>query len=167
MITEISGKKPKIHEQAWVAETAQVIGDVTIDSGSSVWPGAVLRGDLAPIKIGKNCSIQDNAVLHNDPGLPTIIQDNVTIAHLVAIHSAKVESNCIIGIGAILLNGSKVGENSIIAAGAVVREGQEIPSKSLAAGVPAKVLKSLDQEAIQRIKTNAEHYVQLAKQYSL
>ena len=165
MIQEFEGKKPQVHETVFVAATAEVIGDAVIGEGSSVWPGAVIRGDLAPIRIGENSSMQDNCVIHGDPGILTTIKDFVSIGHGAIVHGATVGSNCIIGMGSILLNGCDIGENSIVGAGAVVKEGEKIPPKSLAVGIPAKVVRSLTEEDIQKIRQNALEYVELAKKH--
>lgn len=165
MIRDFQGKKPQIHEGVFIADSAEVIGDVMIGKGSSIWPGAVLRGDESPITIGEHSNVQDNSVIHGHSTLPTIIKDFVSLGHSVIAHSTTVNNNCIIGMGAILLNGSVIGEDCIVGAGAVVREDQKIPPKSLAVGVPAKVVRSLTKEDIKKIRENALEYVKLRKKY--
>lgn len=165
MIRAFRGKSPQVHPGAYVDPSAQVIGDVMIGNKSSIWPGAVLRGDSCTITIGEGSSIQDNTVAHGDKGAPVIIKDFVTVGHNVTLHGCRVGSYSIIGIGATLLNHSDVGESSMVAAGSVVLENQKIPPRSLAVGVPAKVVRELTQEDIRRIHRNALIYVRLAREY--
>ena len=133
--------KPKIHKSAYIAPTATIIGDVEIDEGVSVWDGAVLRGDVSYIKVGKNTNIQDNAVVHVDYNEPTIIGENVTVGHMAVVHAAKIENNVIVGIHAVILNSAEIGDGSVIGAGAVVTSRTKIPPKSLVLGIPAKVVR--------------------------
>lgn len=162
MIREFGGKRPKIDKTAFLAETAVVIGDVEIGEESSIWPGAVLRGDQGSIRIGKNTNVQDNSVVH---GRKTIVGDNVTVGHGAIIHSSKVGSNCLIGMGSILLNDSVIGDNTIIGAGALVKEKDVIPEDSLAVGLPAKVVRKLDRKELESILKSAEFYRKLALGY--
>ncbi len=134
-------KKPKIHPSAYIAPTAVIIGDVEIGEGASIWDGAVIRGDVAFIKIGKNTNVQDNAVIHVDYGEPTLIGENVTIGHMAVVHAAKVGNNVIVGIHAVVLNGAEIGDGSVIGAGAVVTPGTKVPPRSLVLGVPGKVVR--------------------------
>ncbi len=131
----------KIGKNVFIAPTASIIGDVTIEDGVSIWDGAVLRGDVSHIKIGKNSNIQDNVVIHVSHGVPTIIGENVTVGHLAMVHGAKIEDNVIIGIHAVILDSAEIGEGSVIGAGAVVTSGTKIPPNSLVLGIPAKVVK--------------------------
>ncbi len=131
----------KIGKNVFIAPTASIIGDVTIEDGVSIWDGAVLRGDVSYIKIGKNSNIQDNVVIHVSHGVPTIIGENVTVGHLAMVHGAKIEDNVIIGIHAVVLDNAEIGEGSVIGAGAVVTSGTKIPPNSLVLGIPAKVVK--------------------------
>lgn len=165
MIKEWNGKRPLINPSAFIHEMALVIGDVVIDEGTNVWPFAVLRGDIERITIGKNVSVQDGAVIHTDYGFPTIIGDNCIIAHGCIIHGCKIGNNTLIGMGAILLNGAEIGDNCIIAAGALVPEGKKIPSNSVAMGVPAKVVRELNEEDKNRIAKTLEDYKKLMKYY--
>lgn len=165
MIHKYQNKKPKIHKTAFVAPSADVIGDVTVGEDSSLWFGASVRGDEQAIIIGKRTSIQDNTSVHVCPRHPTIIKDDVTVGHNAVIHGCTVNSNCIIAIGAILLNGCVIGKDSIIGAGAVVMENQKIPPRSLAVGIPAKVIRKLSDNDVKVIKENADEYVKLAKTY--
>ncbi len=165
MIIAYKGKIPKIAKDVFIAETAVVIGDVTIDKGANIWYGAVIRGDIAPIYVGKNTNIQDNAVLHVDIDVPCIIKEYVTVGHSAVVHSATVEDNCLIGMGATVLTGAHIGRESIIGANALVTEHKKIPEKSLAVGVPAKVVRFLTIEERKSIHKNALHYAALAKDY--
>ena len=164
MIMDHKGISPVIDETAFVAPTAAVIGDVVIGADSSVWFGAVLRGDEAPIRIGRGSTVQDNAVLHCDHGSPMNIGDNVTIGHGAIVHGATIGDNVLIGMGAIILNGAKIGDNCIVGAGAVVKENAEIPANSMLVGVPAKVIRSLDDAAISQ-RREQSYYVPLSKTY--
>ncbi|MFH1978657.1 MAG: gamma carbonic anhydrase family protein [Candidatus Aenigmatarchaeota archaeon] len=165
MIKKFEGKKPDVHKDAFIAETASLVGDVSVGEQSSVWYSAVIRADQQSVKIGNRTSIQDNATIHVCPGHPTVIKDGVTVGHNVIVHGCTIESNCIIGMGAILLNGCKIGKNSVIGAGAVVMENAVIPPQSLAVGIPAKVIRKLTEQDIQKIKENAQEYVKLTEQY--
>ena len=155
---------PDLSQAAFVAANATVIGEVAIASHSSIWYGAVLRGDVERIIIGSHSNIQDGAICHGDPGQPTVIEDYVTVGHRAVIHSAHIETGCLIGIGAIILNGVRVGTGSIIGAGAVVSK--SVPPRSLWVGVPAKPLRAIsDSEAADLIE-HARHYEQLALVHS-
>ena len=166
MIYDFDGKKPKIAKDCFVAKSADIIGYVEIESGSSVWFNSTIRADLnLPIRIGKNVSIQDNSVLHTDIKTPIEIDDDVVIGHRAIVHSAKIGSNTIIGMGAILLSGSVIGKNCIIGAGAVITEDTKIPDGSIVMGVPGKVVKHTTPEHIERIRKNVLAYVELNKKY--
>jgi carbonic anhydrase/acetyltransferase-like protein (isoleucine patch superfamily) len=149
----------------FIAPTATVIGKVKIGPGSSVWFGAVLRGDIASIKIGRNTSVQDNVIIHVSEGVETNIGDEVTIGHGAIVHGAQIEDTVLVGIGSIVLDGAKVGAGSIIGAGAVVTEDTEIPDRSLVLGVPGKVARQVTDEQLRVIKANAKSYVALAQRY--
>lgn len=142
-----------------------IVGDVTIDKNSSIWFNAVIRGDMAPIKIGKNTNIQDNAVIHVSQGKEVVIGDNVTVGHSAIIHSCYIGSNTLIGMGAIVMDNASVGENCIIGAGTLVPNNTIIPDNTVAFGNPAKVKRSITQEDLDHIRKNAEEYVLLAKKY--
>ena len=152
-------------EGVFIAPTATVIGNVTIAPGSSVWFGAVIRSDMALIQIGRNTSVQDNAVIHVREGIDTRVGDQVTMGHGAIVHGAQIENTVLIGIGAIILDRARVGEGSIIGAGAVVTEGTQIPRRSLVLGVPGKVVKEVTAEQIQWIEANARSYTELAQRY--
>ena len=151
---------PQIHPDAWVAATAVVIGDVTLEAGASLWPTAVARGDVCSIVVGAGSNVQDGAVLHGDPGQPVLIGADVTIGHRAVIHGATVEKGCLIGIGAVLLNGITVGEGSLVAAGAVVTK--DVPPGVVVMGAPAQIKKALNPEAIAAQRRHAALYTQLA-----
>jgi carbonic anhydrase/acetyltransferase-like protein (isoleucine patch superfamily) len=156
---------PKIHPTAFVAPGAVVLGDVTLGKESSVWFTAVLRGDMAPISIGEHSNIQDGTICHVDDGQPCIVGPRVGVGHRVILHGCKVEEECLIGMGSILLNGVVVGKGSVIAAGAVLKEGMIVPPGSLVMGVPGKVVRPVDAELAKRIEGTWKHYVDQAKRY--
>lgn len=166
MIVEYNGKIPDVQEAAFVAETAVVAGDVQIGKDSSIWFSAVLRADEAPIRIGARCSIQDNATVHCDAGMPVTIGDDVTVGHNAIIHSCTIGSGTVIGMGAVILNQAEIGEGCMIAAGAVVTGKTVVPPHTMAAGTPASVKKELSSEAVRKNLENAEEYVRLALQYN-
>lgn len=150
---------------AFVASNAIVTGDVTFGPDAGVWFGCVLRGDDAPLVIGRRTNVQDLTMIHADPGVPNVIGDEVTIGHRCVLHGAKVEDRCLIGMGAILLAGSVIGRESLVAAGAVVKENFVVPPRSLVAGVPAKILRTLSDEEVRSIAASAEGYVQKLRLY--
>ncbi|MGD1953334.1 MAG: gamma carbonic anhydrase family protein [Leptolyngbyaceae cyanobacterium] len=151
---------PELSKAAFIAPNATVIGHVDVDEGANIWYGAVVRGDVELIRIGAHTNVQDGAVLHGDPNQPTILEDHVTIGHRAVVHSAHIEHGCLIGIGAIILNGVRVGAGSIIGAGAVVNK--DVPPGSLVVGVPGKVLKTLSAAQIEELTDHAKKYEQLA-----
>ncbi|WP_295616528.1 gamma carbonic anhydrase family protein [Chamaesiphon sp. GL140_3_metabinner_50] len=149
-----------ISSAAFVATNAVVMGHVSIESGVSIWYSAVVRGDVERIEIGKSTNIQDGAILHGDPGQPTILESYVTVGHRAVIHSAYIETGCLIGIGAIVLDGVRVGAGSIIGAGCVVTK--NVPPRSLMVGVPAKCLRQLDDTEVEGLILHAQKYERLA-----
>jgi carbonic anhydrase/acetyltransferase-like protein (isoleucine patch superfamily) len=151
---------PDLAEAAFIAPNATVIGQVQAAEGSSIWYGAILRGDVERIEIGAYTNIQDGAVLHGDPGYPTILEDHVTVGHRAVIHSAHIERGTLIGIGAIVLNGVRVGTGSIIGAGAVVSK--SVPPGTLWLGVPAKQLRELTEQEVENLLHHAQQYTKLA-----
>ena len=166
MIRSYRGIRPKIAASAYIDESAQVIGDVAIGERSSIWPHVTARGDVNSIRIGEETNIQDSSVLHCDAGMfPLHIGNRVTVGHLSMLHGCTIEDDCLIGIGAVVLNGAKIGKGSVIAAGAVVPEGTEVPPDSMVMGVPAKVKRQLTDEERERFRLNAQHYVELARTY--
>lgn len=162
MIKGIGGREPKVSEDVFVAPTASVIGDVTLQEGASVWYGAVLRGDVERISVGASSNVQDNCTLHADPGFPVSVGERVSIGHNAVVHGATVEDDCLIGMGATVLNGAVIGAGSLVAAQALVPQGMVVPPGSLVAGVPAKVRRELSEEERQGITLNGTMYAELA-----
>jgi carbonic anhydrase/acetyltransferase-like protein (isoleucine patch superfamily) len=156
--------EPSITAAAWVAPSAVVIGDVVLEIGSSLWPTAVVRGDMSPIRIGAGSNVQDGAVLHGDPDQPVLIGADVTIGHRAVIHGATLEDGCLVGIGAIVLNGVTVGAGALVAAGAVVT--RDVPPGALVMGAPASVKRELSAEAQLEQRAHAHRYRQLALQHA-
>ena len=152
-----------IHPSAFIAPGAVVMGDVTLGADASVWYGAVLRGDMAPIVIGAETNLQDGTVVHVDEGEPCIIGRRVGVGHRVILHGCSVEDECLIGMGSILLNGVRVGTGSVVAAGAVIPEGMEVPARSLVMGVPGRIVRTVDAALAQRIAATWSHYVEQAR----
>jgi carbonic anhydrase/acetyltransferase-like protein (isoleucine patch superfamily) len=152
---------PDLSLASFIADNATVIGDVSVAEGSSIWYGAVVRGDVERIAIGKYSNVQDGAVLHGDPGKPTVLEDYVTIGHRAVIHSAYIETGCLIGIGAVVLDGVRVGKESIIGAGSVVTK--DVPERSLVVGIPAKKIKDISDEQAQELIEHARKYQKLAQ----
>lgn len=160
------GMQPKIGEQAFVAETATLIGDVAVGARSSIWYGTVLRGDGYHVRVGEETSIQDNSVVHVVSGNhPAIVGSRVTIGHSVIVHGCTIGDACIIGMGAIVMDRARVGNNCIVGAGALVTPGTHIPDGHLALGSPAKPRRKLTPEEIEWIETSAVHYVEVAASY--
>lgn len=156
-------RSPKLSPKTLAAENVSVIGDVTVAKDVSLWYGAVLRADQAPITVGEGSNIQDNAVVHVSPGHPAVIGKNVTVGHGAIVHGAAVEDECIIGMGAILLNGCVIGKGSLVAAGALVTQGKVIPPGSLVMGSPGKVVRPLTEEELSGGLTSAKTYLRLAR----
>lgn len=167
LIRGFAGKRPQIDGSAFVADTAVVIGDVAIGARSSVWFGAVLRGDVFNIQVGEETSIQDNAVLHVTHGQhATIVGNRVTVGHGVTLHGCRVGDQCIIGMGATVLDEAEIGDRCIVGAGALVTPGTKIPAGHLAVGAPARVKRPLSEEELSWLDTSAQHYVALIAQYA-
>ncbi|WP_066254103.1 gamma carbonic anhydrase family protein [Hydrogenophaga flava] len=164
-IYELDGTRPQVADSAWVAENAQVIGDVQLAPGSSVWFGATLRGDTEPIVVGEGSNIQDGSVLHTDKNLPLTIGRHVTVGHQVMLHGCTIGDESLIGIGAIVLNGAKIGRNCLVGAGALVTEGKEFPDGSMIIGSPAKAMRQLTPEQIEGLRRSALHYMENAERY--
>ena len=153
---------PQAAGSAWVGPGAFVIGDVHLGEESSVWYGAVLRGDTEPIRIGARTNVQDGCVLHADPGYPATVGEGCVLGHNAVVHGCEIGDNCLVGMGATILNGAKIGEGSIVAAGAVVPEGREFPPRSLIVGVPAKRAGDVTDEQTADIERGASEYVERA-----
>ena len=158
---------PRIAASAWVADSAQVIGRVSLGEGASVWYGAVLRGDNDWITLGPRSNVQDGSVLHTDMGFPLTLGADVTVGHQVMLHGCTIGDGSLIGIQAIVLNGAKIGRNCLVGAGAVVTQGKEFPDNSLILGSPAKAVRELTPEQSARIQFGALHYVDMAQKHRL
>ena len=166
MLRPYRGVTPRVSPTAFIDSSAQIIGDVEIGDESSVWMCAVVRGDVNVIRVGRRSNIQDGAVVHAMLGThETHIGDSVTIGHAAVIHGCAIESQCLIGIGAILLNGSRVGAGSIVAAGTLVTENMQVPPRSLVMGSPGKVKRLLTQKEAEEIQLYADRYVQYRMDY--
>ena len=156
---------PTIHETAWIAPTAVVIGNVTLAEGASVWFGAVLRGDNEPMTIGPRCNVQDGCVLHSDPGFPLTLEADVTLGHAAIVHGCTIREGALIGMGATVLNGAVVGAGVLVGAGALVPEGKTVEPGMLAIGSPAKAVRALSEAQMQRARATALHYVGNAQRF--
>jgi carbonic anhydrase/acetyltransferase-like protein (isoleucine patch superfamily) len=163
---ELDGVAPQLGDGAWVADSAEVMGRVTLAENANVWFGAVLRGDTEAMTIGRNSNIQDLSVLHCDIGCPLTVGENVTVGHQVMLHGCTIGDNTLIGMQAVVLNNAKIGRNSIVGAGALVTEGSEFPDNSMILGSPAKVVRTLDEAAATKLRQGAEHYVKNARRFA-
>lgn len=152
-----------VEHPTFLAPTATVLGHVEIDPESSIWYGAVVRGDSEQIHIGRRTNVQDLCVVHADPGYPCLIGDGVTVGHSAIVHGAHVEDDVLIGMRAVIMNGARIGKGSIVGVGSVVTEGKEIPPGSVALGVPAKVIRACNDIDLQRIKRASQHYIEAMK----
>ena len=164
-IYELDQVSPTIADTAWVADSAQVMGQVDLAAHSSVWFGVVIRGDTESISIGEGSNIQDGSVLHADMGQPIVVGKHVTVGHKVMLHGCTIGDESLIGIGAIILNGAKIGKNCLVGAGSLVTEGKEFPDGSMIMGIPAKLVRSLSPEQIQVLRGNAKQYVANAERF--
>ena len=166
MIRPFRGQRPQIHPTAFVEESAQIVGDVSIGAQSSVWFNAVVRGDVFHIRIGERTNIQDGTVVHVSNGThATILEDEVTVGHNVTLHGCYVERGCLVGMGSIVMDGVRVGERSLVAAGALVSPGTIIPPRSLVMGMPAKVKRPLTDEEVAGLDTFWQNYVEYTRVY--
>jgi carbonic anhydrase/acetyltransferase-like protein (isoleucine patch superfamily) len=167
-VYELDGQQPEFPADGryWVADSATVIGRVRLRTDASIWFGAVLRGDNEWIELGERSQIQDNATLHTDPGFPLVIGADCVIGHNVVLHGCTIADNSLIGMGAIVLNGAKIGRNSLVGAGALVTEGKEFPDHSLIVGTPARVIRTLGDDARREIAAGADIYVRRWRQYA-
>ncbi|NKQ52819.1 gamma carbonic anhydrase family protein [Amycolatopsis sp. K13G38] len=166
MTIPIDGKRPSVHEAAWIAPGAVVAGAVTLAAEVGVWYTAVLRADMDGITIGEGTNIQDGTIVHADPGFPVSIGAGVSVGHRAVLHGCTIEDDCLIGMGAVVLNGARIGAGSLIAAGAVVLEGTQVPPGSLVAGLPAKVRRPLSDDERAATRANAAAYRDLAKTHA-
>ena len=165
MIYALDGTAPEVHDTAWVAPGCHIIGRVTLEADSSVWFGTTIRGDNEPIVLGQGSNIQENCVLHTDPGCPLTIGPGCTIGHKAMLHGCTIGQNSLIGMGAIVLNRARIGRDCLIAAGALIPEGREIPDGSLVIGAPGKVTRALDAAAIAGLRASALHYQHNARRF--
>jgi carbonic anhydrase/acetyltransferase-like protein (isoleucine patch superfamily) len=158
--------RPSVHDSAFIAPTATLVGDVTIEEGASVWYGAIIRADFSAVIVRRGANVQDGAVIHGPPGEPTVIGEGATVAHNCVVHGAVLGEECLIANGAIVLDGAKIGARSLVAAGAVVPSGMEIPEGVLAAGVPAQVKREIAGTPSEFwVKTNPGAYAELAQRH--
>ena len=164
IVRSIGEKSPVIHPSVRLAENAAVVGGVTLAEDVTVWYGAVLRGDVGPIRIGRGSNLQDNVTVHCAAGIPTVVGEHVVVGHGAILHSCAVGDRCLIGMGAVLLDGCTVGEGSVIGAGAVVPPGKAIPPRSVIMGVPGTVVREASGEEVRATLANAAHYVQLGQE---
>lgn len=166
MIQGLGADDPRIAPDVFVHESAIVIGRVTIGASSSVWPTAVIRGDIERIEVGTATNVQDGAVLHADPGMPCVVGDRVTIGHRATVHGCRIDDECLIGIGATVLNGAHIGAGSIVGAHALVPEGMIIPPGSLVVGLPARVRRELTTSERDGLPAQAERYAMNAARHT-
>jgi carbonic anhydrase/acetyltransferase-like protein (isoleucine patch superfamily) len=165
-VFSFEGKSPSIHPDAWIAPNATVVGDVTIEAGASVWYGAVIRADFAPVVVREGANVQECAVVHGPPGVPTEIGRNVTVGHLCLVHGAVIEDDCLIGNGSTVLDGARIGAGALIAAHSMVGSGAQIPAGVMAAGAPAVVKKELAGTAMEQMpRENGLLYAELARRH--
>ena len=165
MLIEYNGKRPRVSEKAFVAPNATLIGDVEVAEYASIWFGARLRGDLGRVRIGARSSIQDNAVIHMLPGEETVVEEEVTVAHGVVLHTCTIKRGAVIGSGAVVLDHVVIGEQAMVAAGSVVTPGTQIPPRHLAIGVPAEVKGELEGDALRWVEDSERQYTELAQSY--
>jgi carbonic anhydrase/acetyltransferase-like protein (isoleucine patch superfamily) len=164
-IYELDGVCPQVAESAWVADSAEVMGDVVLGESVGIWFGVVIRGDTDAIRVGARSNIQDLSVLHADVGMPLTIGEGVTVGHKAMLHGCYIGDDSLIGIGAVVLNGAKIGKSCLVGAGALVTEGKEFPDGSLIIGSPAKVVRQLTPEQIKDLRHSAESYVANAQRF--
>ena len=165
MIYELNGKKPECHGDYWIAGSADVIGNVVLGDQVSIWFNAVLRGDNDPITVGRASNIQDGSVLHTDIGSPLTIEEGVTVGHKVMLHGCFIGKNSLIGINSVVLNGARVGKNCLVGANSLIPEGKDIPDGSLVMGSPAKVIRQLDERAIDGLRISSQNYIANYKRF--
>ena len=163
--SQLGDKKPVIPASCYIAAEATIIGDVRLGENVSILPGAVLRGDNEPITIGDGSNVQDNSVLHTDPGCPIDIGKGVTIGHCVMLHGCTIGDGALIGVAAVVLNKSVIGKQSLVGAGAVVTEGKSFPDRAVIFGSPAKAAREVSEDNVMRLRLSAESYVRRGEQY--
>jgi len=165
MLHSYNGIMPQIHPTVFIAAGVHIIGDVVIEEGASIWYNAVLRGDLAPIRIGRNTNIQDGCIGHVNTDQPLIVEDEVSVGHGAIIHGCRIGKGTLIGMGAIVLNGAEIDEYALVGAGSLVTENKRIPSHTLSLGSPAKVVRELQTGDLERMKRTMESYVKKGSEY--
>jgi carbonic anhydrase/acetyltransferase-like protein (isoleucine patch superfamily) len=165
MILPFEGKTPVIGKDVFIAPTAVVVGDVVIGDRSSIWFGTIIRGDLAPIRIGSETNIQDNCTVHVDEDYPAVIGDRVSVGHNAVVHGCTVEDETLIGIGSRILSGSRIRSGSVVAANAVVREGQQVGPRELVAGTPAQVKRTISEGEMKRFLQPVQNYLRISGSY--
>lgn len=166
MIVPFKGTQPSVHDSVFVAADAVIVGDVEIAEDASVWFGSVIRGDVNYIRIGARTNIQDQTIIHvSSKGLATIVEENVTVGHRVTLHACHVESGCLIGIGAIIMDGARIGRDSIVGAGALVTPGTQIPPRSLVIGSPGRVKREVTTQELAGLESSWRRYVELKDIY--
>ena len=158
-VYQLEDEVPEVHASAWVADSASVIGRVSLAEGVSIWYGAVLRGDNDQIRVGRNSNVQDGSVLHTDTGIAIEIGEGVTIGHQVMLHGCSIGDNSLIGIQSVILNGARIGRDCLVGAGSVITEGKQFPDGVLIIGAPAKVVRELTPAQIEGLRRSASHYV--------
>ncbi len=164
-VYSLDGVQPRVAGSAWIADSAQVMGNVELAEGVNIWFGAVLRGDTEVIRVGRGSNIQDGSVLHADVGQPLTIGDDVTVGHQVMLHGCTVGDGSLIGIGAVVLNGARIGKGCLVGAGALVTEGKEFADGSMILGSPAKVVRQLSAQQRDGLRASARHYVDNAQRF--
>lgn len=162
----IAGQRPTVNPSAWIAPSADLIGDVQLGAGASVWFGAVIRADNTPIIVGTRSNIQEGAMLHSDPGAPLTVGEGCTVGHHAILHGCTLGDNVLVGMGATVLNRAMIGPDSLVGAGALVTEGKSFPPGSLIVGAPARAVRQLDEAAIAALRLSAAHYAVKAKDYA-
>lgn len=165
LLLPFDGKEPQIDESVFLAKGVVVSGDVQIGADTSIWYNTVIRGDIAPTVIGRRVSVQDNSTLHQSPGNPLILEDEVTVGHNAVLHSCIVRQGALIGMGAIILDGAEIGEEAMVAAGALVPPGMKVPARTLAVGSPAKVKRELSENDFSELRRIRQSYVDKGKLY--
>lgn len=161
MVLALGDRAPALHEEAWLAPGATLVGDVRLSARASVWYGCVLRADGSAIEVGEDSNLQDGCVVHADDRGPVVVGRGVSVGHRAVLHGCTVEDGSLVGMGAVVLTGARIGKESLVAAGAVVREGMEVPEYSLVAGVPAVVRRTLSDDELTGLRTNATDYLRL------
>ena len=157
--------EPQVHPSAWIAPSAEIMGQVFVQADASVWFGCVVRGDVERISIGAGSNVQDLSVLHADPGAPLTLGERVTVGHKAMLHGCTIGDESLIGIGAVVLNGARIGRHCLVGAGALVTEGKAFPDGSLILGSPARVARALTPEQIEGLRRSAQHYIDNARRF--